>query len=480
MKILWMSVPPWAKTAYGLQSVQVVNMLLDAGHDVDYFAFQNHCHSVLPIALGKHRINVYPRAMNGDPWGRDILRDHVRQSGAQLVVSLIDTWMCPGRRGDGPAPDEDPRQRRGQPLGSWADCGVPWLPWVPVDHDPVRPPVVASLMTSSGEKLPLVLAMCEYGRAQLAGAGFSTLTIPHGLDPEVFQPGDMAEARAKLELDPGAFCVLILASNTNRKAWWEQLSAFAEFRKRHEDTQLYMHTDPVRVGGEPLIHYVHQLGLAGAVTAASTYVMEIGGYGTGFCAELYRAANVTMLCSYGEGFGIPLIESQACGTPVVYGDYTSMPELVECGWPVRHASRKPVERIAGLMYVPDVAGIVAALEQSYEAWRAGGEEFARKRAAASEAIRARYAWSALAPLWEDALRQAEQAWAPWYLRKLQAEVEAAGGRIEISEGRPVAVRERLAEAAALAGEPAPAAAAGAPPSGMDELLRRVEEGGEVR
>lgn len=40
-------------------------------------------------------------------------------------------------------------------------------------------------------------------------------------------------------------------------------------------------------------------------------------------AAQYRACDVTMLPSLGEGFGYPLFESMSCGTPVVHGDYAS-------------------------------------------------------------------------------------------------------------------------------------------------------------
>lgn len=48
-------------------------------------------------------------------------------------------------------------------------------------------------------------------------------------------------------------------------------------------------------------------------------------------AALYSGARVFVYPSYYEGFGLPLLEALACGTPVIYGDNTSMPELVGGG-----------------------------------------------------------------------------------------------------------------------------------------------------
>ncbi len=42
---------------------------------------------------------------------------------------------------------------------------------------------------------------------------------------------------------------------------------------------------------------------------------------------LYNLASVTLLPSYYEGFGLPLLESMACGTPVVTSDNSSLSEI---------------------------------------------------------------------------------------------------------------------------------------------------------
>ncbi len=54
---------------------------------------------------------------------------------------------------------------------------------------------------------------------------------------------------------------------------------------------------------------------------------------TGFVSDedlvyLYNAATVFVLPSFSEGFGLPAIESMACGTPVIGSKTTSLPEVV--------------------------------------------------------------------------------------------------------------------------------------------------------
>jgi glycosyltransferase involved in cell wall biosynthesis len=58
---------------------------------------------------------------------------------------------------------------------------------------------------------------------------------------------------------------------------------------------------------------------------------------TGFIAEedlatIYSDAVTLAYISYYEGFGLPPLEAMSCGTPVIYGNNSSMPEVISyCG-----------------------------------------------------------------------------------------------------------------------------------------------------
>jgi glycosyltransferase involved in cell wall biosynthesis len=59
---------------------------------------------------------------------------------------------------------------------------------------------------------------------------------------------------------------------------------------------------------------------------------NLGYMGREFMSAIYNAFDVLLNPSMGEGFGVPIVEAQACGVPVIVSDHSAMSELVGPGW----------------------------------------------------------------------------------------------------------------------------------------------------
>jgi glycosyltransferase involved in cell wall biosynthesis len=220
------------------------------------------------------------------------------------------------------------------------DIGVPWIAWVPIDGVPVPDRVVAST-----KKVDWVLSMTRFGQEELAKAGIASEYVPLGIDCDAYCPGDRAEARRDLGFPEDAFIVGVVAANKgwpSRKSWPELMGGFAQFHRRFSrNTILYLHTTATPYGtreGANIPMLRKRLGLPQNVVNMTAEADIAIGIQPDVMAQLYRAFDVLLSPSMGEGFGLPIVEAQACGTPVITQDCTAMTEntlLGQCITPLQ-------------------------------------------------------------------------------------------------------------------------------------------------
>lgn len=259
---------------------------------------------------------VLPSGMRA--YSNDMLAPHARRvfgGDPGLVLVLYDAWAI------------DPG-----PLREFATAV-----WTPIQSYPV-PPNDQQFFAMSGAQ---PIAMSRFGERELIKVGMKPIYVPHAVDTTVFKPlseADRLAAREMLQVPADAFVIAIVAANKDktppRKAWAEQFLAFAEFRKRHKDAVLLVHGLLETATGINLLPLVHDLGIAEAVQFTDQYAQVAGLYRPEDVAAMMGCADVLSNCSWGEGFGLPVLEAQACGTPVVVSDGSAMTELCGSGWKV--------------------------------------------------------------------------------------------------------------------------------------------------
>jgi glycosyltransferase involved in cell wall biosynthesis len=156
----------------------------------------------------------------------------------------------------------------------------------------------------------------------------------------------------------------------HRKAYAENLLAFAMFRAKHPDAYLYIHADPTKMfGGFDLINLMKRMGIPeDSVLFPEREKMRFG-YSDQEMAALYTGMDVLLHVSYGEGFGVPAIEAQACGTRVIGSSWAATPDLLsDHSWLVEG---QPFwdEAQNAFFRIPLIPSILNALELSYKADR---------------------------------------------------------------------------------------------------------------
>ena len=130
--------------------------------------------------------------------------------------------------------------------------------------------------------------------------------------------------------------------------------------------------------------------------------------------RFYNAMDAFILLSRGEGFGLPIIEAQAAGTPVVVTDWTACRELGEAGYrvPILHKEWTPQRSFWG---IADPTKAADALMDIYGKWNTEnqgyGKPYSELRAKARE-FAIPYDWQTLV----------DQNWKP-YIQRLWGEVK---------------------------------------------------------
>ncbi len=345
MKVLWHSGAPWAPTGYGQQTATFAPRLQALGHEL----ILSSVWGLDGATLEWNGMPVLPRDQR---YGNVTLPQHAERYKPDLVIALLDAWVF------------SPDRMRDLPLAVWA----------PVDHKPC-PPKVAEFFRLSGAR---PIAMSRFGEQMFRDEGLDPLYVPHGVDTSIFTPDQRDTVRERTGL-ADSFVVGIVANNAGgkaptggppRKAFPQSLMAFSEFHRSHPDARLYLHCEmtgrPGLENGVNLVRMLDQFEIpADAVMITNQLAMDAG-IQQHEMAALYSSFDVLLNPSYGEGFGIPIVEAQACGTPVIVTDWTAMPELVGAGWAVGGDPWYDPDHEA-FYRAPAVGEILAALEQSYEA-----------------------------------------------------------------------------------------------------------------
>ena len=214
-----------------------------------------------------------------------------------------------------------------------------------------------------------VLAVSDFTRREILArfpeAESKTVVIPQGADDDL-PPAPPREV-ARIRLGVTGPLVLVVGTILNRRCLPDLLRAAARLRTRWPDLAVEVVGEdrtypPLDIGG-----LVHRLEL-------ETQVRISGFVGESGLAARYAAADVAVVLSEYEGFGLPVLEAMARGVPVVTSTAPALGELFA--------------EAAVVVDPHDVADIAAAL-----ATVLGDPELRRQLRERGQALAARYSWA---------------------------------------------------------------------------------------
>lgn len=303
LRIMWCSNPIWTPSGYSQQTADIGKLFLKSGWDSSNFAYID----MFGLAGGrfKDEAGVWHYPIINHPTGSDAMYWHGKHFNADIIIGLFDIHT------------QDPNFLAQIPR---------FVPWVPVDYDPIPPLILQNLRPSNR-----IIAMSKFGQQRLQEAGFASTYIPHHVDTSIFYPMDKRKAKEEFKINPDIFVFGMVSANKDalpRKSFGHVLEAFARFIKKYPQSLLYIHTNPDQMGGYPIKHHAQMLGLQNNVVFPDLYKWSFD-FTKEEMNKIYNSFDCLLSPSSTEGFCIPVIEAQATGTPVIVNDYTSMPELIQ-------------------------------------------------------------------------------------------------------------------------------------------------------
>lgn len=193
----------------------------------------------------------------------------------------------------------------------------------PVDGDPIYPEWITCMAQAD-----IRMTISQFGVDAYARAGVPVSLCQPAIDTSIFRPAlnaaEFSDIRTALGLSPNDFLLGTMCQNQGRKLVPIMLETFFKFAEGKPNAYYLLDAALKSPAGWDIRALCQQFGwnMDKLITSDKINVP---------LPERYRALSAFMLLSSREGFGLPLIEAQASGVPVMTLDYCSGPEIAGDG-----------------------------------------------------------------------------------------------------------------------------------------------------
>jgi glycosyltransferase involved in cell wall biosynthesis len=331
LRILLASHSPTLATGYGRVVREFARALAKAGHAV--------C-AVGSGYDGAPHVMSFPIMPAAPATLAPAIARAIEATSPHVLITIGDPWMFDGL----------PAVCQAAPRTRWLAC-------FPIDSRPLPGPFKSWIAAAHA-----TVVFSEYARTVVRDeVDIDPLVIPHGVDTATFRPLDRTLAKARVGV-AGQFVIGTVAANQRRKNLPALIDAFARFARGKDDVMLYLHT-PI-VGEHDLQPILERHGVADRARATLRYD-PLRGLSDADLATVYNSFDVFALPTMAEGFGLPILESQACGVPALATDCSSCTELLP--HPMQRVQVRATETHAhGIVRsLADEADLAARFERLY-------------------------------------------------------------------------------------------------------------------
>lgn len=353
-----------ASTGFGIVSKNILNELYQTGiYEIDQLAInyfgdfydkEQVPYCLVPARLGNPN----------DPYGNQMLLQALNRKDYDYLFIINDTFVVEGVA--------DAIQEIRQKKVQEGKNPFSIIYYFPVD---------CKILSTASKMIKLADRAVAYSQFAFDEAKKVELKpsdiIHHGVDLNLFHPISTKERNLYRNkyfgVNDSTFVFINVNRNSLRKDMPRTLLAFSEFRKKVPNSLLYMHTKVEDGFGGYNIDLkvpLQELGLSMKkdVIFPNQY-NPAKGFPPEILNRLYCCADVFISTHLGEGYGLTIQESMACGTPIIVPNNTVMPEIVgdNRGYMYPCKEKTYIDN-SGYRLVGHIDDIVDTMYKAYKDW----------------------------------------------------------------------------------------------------------------
>lgn len=269
-----------------------------------------------PIYPARDLAKAAKNQIYADPFGRPRFMDLLKTGKYDIAVTLLDTFIM--------------EMIAGGIKQEQKHAHFKWLFYYAVDGR-----VKDSWINRSALLADIPVTYTHYGREETRriNPDANPQVIYLGVNTRDFYPlTDITAFRSNYFGDnANKFIVTNVNRNQPRKDIPRTIAAFAKFQKLRPASFLYLHMNPIDVGGNvwEMARYWGLRPHVDFMTPAEFDASE--GYPVDVLNKIYNASDVIVSTTLGEGWGLTVTEAMATKTPVIIPDNTALSEIGAAG-----------------------------------------------------------------------------------------------------------------------------------------------------